>query len=408
MRRLSEPGAAHSSPPDGSSTDPQSLLERRYRQRSLWLDTLPGSLEPRPALPGDITCDVCIVGAGLTGLWTAYYLREHAPDLRVVVLEREIAGFGGVGPQRRLGLGRPRRAIPTCTPGAAAARRPALATARPTARSTRSGGSSRRRASTAASSRPASCWWRRAGPGAAAARGDGAPGGARRRPRRPGAAVEAEVEARVRVAEARGGMWSPHCARVDPARLVRGLADVVESEGRDDLRAHAGDVDRAGIVTSGHGTVRAIHVLRCTEAFTVQLEGQRRRYLPLYSLMVATEPLRPGGLGGARLGGARGGRRRAPPLLLRPAHVGRPDRHRRPRRAVPAGLADRRGATSATTAVRRAARGHHPPALQAAGRARDHPPLGRRPGRAARLVDGRAATTGAPASAWAAATPGTA
>ena len=80
-----------------SSTHPQSLLEQRYRQRSLWLDTFPGSLEPRPGLPGDITCDVCIVGAGLTGLWTAYYLREHAPDLRVVVLEREIAGFGGSG-----------------------------------------------------------------------------------------------------------------------------------------------------------------------------------------------------------------------------------------------------------------------------------------------------------------------
>ena len=71
-------------------------LEARYRARSLWLDGLPGSLEPRPPLPGDTQCDVCVVGAGFTGLWTAYYLKTLQPDLRVVVVEREIAGFGAV------------------------------------------------------------------------------------------------------------------------------------------------------------------------------------------------------------------------------------------------------------------------------------------------------------------------
>ena len=72
-------------------------LEARYRARSLWLDGLPGSLEPRPPLPGDVQCDVCVVGAGFTGLWTAYYLKTLQPDLRVVVVEREIAGFGPSG-----------------------------------------------------------------------------------------------------------------------------------------------------------------------------------------------------------------------------------------------------------------------------------------------------------------------
>ena len=68
-----------------------------YRQRSLWLDGLPGELEPRAALTGDESCDVAIVGAGFTGLWTAYYLASLQPQLRIVVVEREIAGFGASG-----------------------------------------------------------------------------------------------------------------------------------------------------------------------------------------------------------------------------------------------------------------------------------------------------------------------
>ena len=51
----------------------------------------------RVPLAGDADADVCIVGAGLTGLWTAYYLKQAAPDLRIVMLEREFAGFGASG-----------------------------------------------------------------------------------------------------------------------------------------------------------------------------------------------------------------------------------------------------------------------------------------------------------------------
>ncbi|MBN3585220.1 FAD-dependent oxidoreductase, partial [Algoriphagus aestuarii] len=51
----------------------------------------------RAALPGDADYDVCIVGAGYTGLWTAYYLKKEQPDLRIAILEREFAGFGASG-----------------------------------------------------------------------------------------------------------------------------------------------------------------------------------------------------------------------------------------------------------------------------------------------------------------------
>src|ERR1700760_1193412 len=51
----------------------------------------------RPALPGSTEADVCIVGAGYTGLWTAYYLSRADPALRIVVLEASFAGYGASG-----------------------------------------------------------------------------------------------------------------------------------------------------------------------------------------------------------------------------------------------------------------------------------------------------------------------
>jgi monoamine oxidase len=60
---------------------------------SFWLDQLPGRL-PRPPLAADREADVCIVGGGMTGLWTAYELRRAEPGLEVVVLEARNVGFG--------------------------------------------------------------------------------------------------------------------------------------------------------------------------------------------------------------------------------------------------------------------------------------------------------------------------
>ena len=58
-----------------------------YRSLSYWLDSVPGPLAPADPLPGDLDADVAIVGAGLTGLWTAYYLAGAQPGLRVAVCE---------------------------------------------------------------------------------------------------------------------------------------------------------------------------------------------------------------------------------------------------------------------------------------------------------------------------------
>src|SRR5437764_13191911 len=68
----------------------------RNGQVSFWYDQV-GLPAPGEPLPGSRQADVCVVGAGYTGLWTAYYLKKEQPDLRIVVLEREFAGFGASG-----------------------------------------------------------------------------------------------------------------------------------------------------------------------------------------------------------------------------------------------------------------------------------------------------------------------
>ncbi|MBB2770258.1 UNVERIFIED_ORG: glycine/D-amino acid oxidase-like deaminating enzyme [Mycolicibacterium obuense] len=63
-------------------------------QVSHWFDEQPAYRAP---LPGDRDADICIVGAGYTGLWTAYYLKRADPSLRIAILEARFAGFGASG-----------------------------------------------------------------------------------------------------------------------------------------------------------------------------------------------------------------------------------------------------------------------------------------------------------------------
>ena len=68
-----------------------------YRSYSFWLETCGDDLTPRPALDGSTEVDVAILGAGFTGLWTAYHLLKRDPSLNVLIVEREMAGFGASG-----------------------------------------------------------------------------------------------------------------------------------------------------------------------------------------------------------------------------------------------------------------------------------------------------------------------
>ena len=90
---------------------------------------------------------------------------------------------------------------------------------------------------------------------------------------------------------ARAASFTPHCGRVDPARLARGLALACERRGVVIYEGTEAEEIAPGRVRCTGGSLRAGSVLRATEAFTVEQRGERRRFMPLYSLMIATEPL---------------------------------------------------------------------------------------------------------------------
>ncbi len=78
---------------------------------------------------------------------------------------------------------------------------------------------------------------------------------------------------------------------MQPAKLVRGLAEVVEQRGvRIAEQTRARRIE-PGLVRTGRGTVYADHVVRATEGYTPRLAGLERAVVPVYSLIIATEPL---------------------------------------------------------------------------------------------------------------------
>src|ERR671916_3284501 len=266
---------------------------------SYWHDALaPGDdLRPRSALPGDREADVAIVGAGFTGLWTAYSLLRREPSLRVVVLEAETAGFGASG---RNGAWC-NSAFPV-SPGELA-RRFGVDAARDLLLQMRGAVEEVGRV----------------------ARVEGIdaqyfPGGqlrvARGSAQVPGIkdAYEAaralgleedlrlldaeETARRVRITGAGGALYNPHSATIHPARLTRGLARAVERLGGEifeqtpvtDYETRKGTGGGPRLVTRA-GEVRARTVVLAGEAYLARLRKLRRQVLPIYSLIVLTEPL---------------------------------------------------------------------------------------------------------------------
>jgi glycine/D-amino acid oxidase-like deaminating enzyme len=258
---------------------------------SLWHHTAGGSFTPRPPLPGHIDVDVAIVGAGYTGLWTAYYLHGIDPSLRIAIVEREIAGFGASGrnggwcsalfPPSSKGIARRHG------PEAAVAMRHAMHEAVV-------------EVGRVADAEGIDIHYARGGT-ISLARNEAQLARAReevedeRSLTGPVEELELlskeETEGLARATRVLGGNYTPHCAAIHPLRLVRGLASCVEARGVSIFERTAASEIQPGAVVTEHGTVNAEIVVRATEGYTPSLRGQRRRVIPLYSLMIATEPL---------------------------------------------------------------------------------------------------------------------
>jgi glycine/D-amino acid oxidase-like deaminating enzyme len=252
---------------------------------SHWLAEI-GPIESRAPLEGDRDADVCIVGAGYTGLWTAYELRRAAPELEVVVLESRYAGFGASGRNGGWILGE---------------------LAGPPSSWARLGGASGAGAMAAAvedavaeieavvAREGIDCDLRRGGTLALAC---SEPQIRRLRHKLEGGFSDTaqwldgtEARARVHAAGVRGGLYSPCCARLQPAKLVRALAEAVERVGGRLFESTAVTAIERGVAVTPRGRVRARAVVRATEGYTAQLPGLRRTLLPLNSAMIVTEPL---------------------------------------------------------------------------------------------------------------------
>ncbi|MGO9874993.1 MAG: NAD(P)/FAD-dependent oxidoreductase [Acidimicrobiia bacterium] len=267
--------------------------DERYRSRSLWLDQIREPLTPQCPLTADATCDAAIVGGGFTGLWTAYSLARAEPTCRVRILEAETCGFGASG--RNGGWA---SALFAGTRAVTAKRRG------------RDGVLALHRQMVSAiddiertcADESIDCSFERGGTLILAT----SPAHVAR--------LREHVEAdhrwgmddhdirwldaddayrRVGSAQVFGAAFTPHCAALQPARLARGLAEAVRRRG---VTVHEATRVRAvepGRVVTDQGVVRADIVVRATEGYTPQLPGMQRRLIPIYSFIIATEPLPP-------------------------------------------------------------------------------------------------------------------
>jgi glycine/D-amino acid oxidase-like deaminating enzyme len=270
-----------------------------YRQVSWWLESSGDDLTPRAPLDGSTDADVAILGAGYTGLWAAWYLLSADPSLRVVVLDEEIAGYGASG-----------RNGAWCPPGLnISLHRLAKLHGRDRARRTWLAVSDAvDEVGRVAALEGIDIEWRRGGQLDVAR-------GSHEMPALEAALDELrrfdldagwqlldreQVAARVRIAAAESGLFTPDAAALHPGKLARQLARLVERRGgviheRTRVTAYrprgrSGDPTRPVLVTD-RGDVRADTIVLAGEVYLTRLRPLHRALIPAWSQIVLSEPL---------------------------------------------------------------------------------------------------------------------
>ena len=255
---------------------------------SLWRATAEPLLLPPSELPR--SADVVIIGAGYSGLWTALHLLREQPGVSVVVLERTAVGFGASG---RNG-GWVSALFPTSPEKVAHA-------------SSRVGALNLRRALRQVVDDVAN-WSLEEGIDCDYAKG-GTITVARNAAQRESLRAEADHErdwespdtefldaagaaGHVRIQGTIAGMYTPQCAVLHPLKLARGLARAVLARGGIIVEQCTALSYKQGVVSTDHGVIACGSVVRATEGFTARFEDHAREIMPIYSLMIATEPLR--------------------------------------------------------------------------------------------------------------------
>jgi glycine/D-amino acid oxidase-like deaminating enzyme len=264
-----------------------------YARVSYWLESCDDDLTPRAPLDGSVDVDIAIMGAGFTGLWTAYYLLERDPSLRIVVVERDIAGFGASGRNGAwctfgFGAGPDLLSHHYGKDAAIAVHDAMVATVDEVGR--------------AAAAEGIDAHYQKDGELSLAVGAHQLPAldATQRSYDRLGLSGFVHrldrdaARAKLDVAGIEGGIWFPATAAIHPGRLVRGLARAVERKGATIVEQTAVTGVRTGArpaLETARGEVRANGVVLAGESYLSQLPGYRRAVLPIYSLIVLTEPL---------------------------------------------------------------------------------------------------------------------
>lgn len=258
-----------------------------YGDISFWFDSLGAPEVARPPAPDRLEVDVAIVGGGYTGLWTAYYLREVAPELSVAVLEREIAGFGASGRNGGWCSGLFAASLSQLeraggADGAASMLRAVRESVDEVGR--------------IAAEEEIECGFKKGGTLVLARTA-----AQLARLRREVAHTDedpdrhllsaAEVTECIGASNVLGATYTPHCAAIQPAALVRGLADAVERRGAMLFEATPVTDIAPGRCLTTRGVIKAGVIVRATEGYSASIPGYERDLATVYSLMIATEPL---------------------------------------------------------------------------------------------------------------------
>ena len=259
---------------------------------SFWLNQAGLGTPTRAPLEGNVTADVAIIGAGLTGLWTAYWLKERRPNARVVVLEAHSVGYGAsgrnggwlsskpVGTRRRqmaAGASKPELLETETLLRQAVSEVPAIFAEAELDISLRTGGwlhiarteSQKRRLLDQAKAESA---WGGDPTDYTFHEGD-------------------DLTQMIRVSGGRAGLLNTQSIVVDPAQLVSSLATLCEQRGVEiHEQSRVTDVQTRRVRTAS-GEVQSRLTVIATEGYTAQFQRWHRSILPMFSSMLVTEPL---------------------------------------------------------------------------------------------------------------------
>lgn len=259
---------------------------------SFWHADMGGPPTPRAPLDGDITVDVAIIGGGYTGLWSALYLKRIDPALRIAVIEARFCGYGASGRnggwlsgafewsrERYLKAGGTRAGVIAMQAAMAGSVEEVIARAEEEGIDA----DIRRCDKLMVAGNPAQIE-RRDAHAAELAEWDF--------PADRWHTIDAEaLSRRLAIAGGMGALVMQGVARVQPAKLARGLAQAVARHGVMLCEGTRATGITPGCVTTDRGRVHAGAILRATEGFTATLPGLHREWLPLNSALIATAPL---------------------------------------------------------------------------------------------------------------------